>query len=73
MIAHRDTRKGKPARVMGKDPAGGTFYADSPTLLCNPVDPVVAACFADQEQRVKPNFSYIAFSNKPCLPALMRG
>ena len=37
---------------MGKDPSGGLFYADSPTLLCNPVDPSVAACFDAQEQMV---------------------
>ena len=55
--ACRDTRKGKAARVMGKDPAGGAFYADSPTLLCNPVDPAVALCFAAQEQQVRRELS----------------
>ena len=55
--ACRDTRKGKAARVMGKDPAGGAFYADSPTLLCNPVDPAVASCFAAQEQQVRRELS----------------
>ena len=42
---------------MGKDPAGGAFYADSPTLLCNPVDPAVASCFAAQEQQVRRELS----------------
>ena len=55
---------------MGKDPGGGNFYADSPTLLCSAADPAVAACFADKEQEARLAApTHTAYPTRPTGPA----